>query len=67
MRERRSEKGKGEAVTSFLSFLGILGPALVDLFKYVTEEAPDAEREKQLAADIIRRASDARMRQELGG
>lgn len=53
----------------FILFLVSIADELYDLFTYVraTNRAQDPEVEKQLAMRIVRKASDEKMRQELGG
>jgi hypothetical protein len=54
-------------MNEFLSFLGSIGTELYDLFVYAKRGKPDPEAEKELAARLIRKASDEAMRRELGG
>lgn len=53
----------------FLSFLFALGDELYDLFAYTRsiQQQADPEQEKQLAMAIVRKASDERMKRDLGG
>jgi hypothetical protein len=55
-------------VKDWLTFLAALAEPLYELFVYTRSvtQKQDPEVEKQLAMRIIRKASDERMRRELG-
>lgn len=55
-------------MSTFLKFLSLIGEELYDLFVYAMRDdaTPNPEAEKQLAARILRKASDAQIRRDLG-
>ncbi len=54
-------------MTAFLAFLSAMGPALVDLFRYVSDDVRSAEEDERHARAIIRAAFDARAAREIEG
>lgn len=50
----------------FLEFVARIGAELFELFEHVESGQPDPEKEKQIAASIIRKASRAQVEKDLG-
>lgn len=50
----------------FAQFIASLATELWAIFEYSQQDVRDPEEEKQLALNLVRRASDERMKRELG-